>query len=59
MSTHDAETPTVEKHIDEHVEYASKADELVVDTDVKGYTNANIIIDDATNRRLLRLINTR
>ena len=50
----------IEKNVDVHIEdEASKDAEVVVDTDVKGYTDSNIVIDEATNRRLLRMINTR
>jgi hypothetical protein len=59
MSAHDVETPINEKHIDEHIEYDAKGRELVVDNDVKGYTTASIVVDEVTNRSLLRLINTR
>ena len=33
--------------------------EIVVDTDAKGYIDHTIVIDDATNKRLRRLINWR
>ena len=34
-------------------------DEVIVDSEAKGYTNHNVIIDPATNRRLRRLIHWR
>lgn len=44
---------------DEH-SYEVKVDgEIIVDTDARGYIDHNIVIDDATNRRLRRLINWR
>jgi len=42
-----------------HHENLKIDDEVVVDTEAKGYIDHNIVIDDVTNRRLRRMINFR
>lgn len=61
MSATDVENPDVKHNADDdHIEYADDGKgEVVVDTEARGYLDHNVVIDTATNRRLLRLINQR
>lgn len=44
----------------EQVEFTTeKVEERVVDADAQGYLDHNVVIDPATNKRLLKLINWR
>ena len=60
MSLHDVEYPD-EKVAPEHLELdgVKRDEEIIVDTEVKGYTDSSVVIDAATNKRLLKLINKR
>jgi hypothetical protein len=51
----------VEKAHKEHIaDVSSKPDEeIVVDRDAAGYVDHNVVIDEATNKRLLKMINWR
>ncbi|KZO91405.1 MFS general substrate transporter [Calocera viscosa TUFC12733] len=63
MSSRDLDGSDVadEKALDQQLEYAPSPgeEEVIVDTEVGKYTDHTIVIDEATNKRLLRLINTR
>lgn len=56
----DYEAGTEEKVLDDvvHVE-DSNVEEVIVDADAKGFVDHTLVVDDATNRRLLRMINWR
>jgi hypothetical protein len=49
----------MEKAYGETVENSTDKEEIVVDADAAGYVNHNIIIDEATNKRLRKMINWR
>ena len=64
MSAHDmsaSEKPQYESdHVEAAADSARKDDvEVIVDADAAGYTDHHIVIDDKTNKRLLRMINRR
>jgi hypothetical protein len=49
----------MEKAYGETVETTPDKEEHVVDVDANGYVNHNIVIDEATNKRLRKMINWR
>jgi hypothetical protein len=60
VRSEDYQAGTEEKGLDDvaHVEDPT-VEEVVVDADAKGFVDHTLVVDDATNRRLLRMINWR